>query len=838
MFNLKVLITFFCLISIVSSISPRGTLSQNASLQDISPQDISFIYEEPIDGLKLYSIFPTNDYLMIWMAFEDKNPECMLPYFHLRLKNKRTGQINNYIDLNYTLPAEAVCPINIDLLPLADNYILLYYTKTTNGIKEKHGLIINYSGEIMSEIYLGNADGYVASSNEGFINIEKPDEKGISAWHWYSFPNIVTGEVVEHSSGEFHAPNLLSYTLVDSLNFNLLDGGFGFLYILKYDEMKGSPVTKDPNLQYWRIYLSFLKGKTDLPTKPSLLYQTTQKVNNITLKSCTSTYNAEGYICVMTLNNTIMNNNNSETEINYYQLGFLSTGALVRLEIIPTLTNITDIDLRTLYYGGFIAIYQNATAIDFYLLDDNGNYMQSQGSFGPGFFYYNTFRVNNTIFGVKEQAKNKLEFLFKPMPKLKNNRSSEFSPVIESAKPSINEVIDPLIKEIMIKYTIPVKFSTANVSIFQKNDDKYKPDLLRQTLSGDSKLCIIGSDNHTVYIPIFESTFNQPNSTYYVLVENNFVISQERDEPLVGIRKNIWTLSTKPLKMAQHSDSVTGLLRLNEEGSSKFLQMNHSIFFKNMIQEFAKVIPVTEQRLSTSGKWQYDPTFPKKVLLSFNIIEAKDDIIESSSHIIFNDLSTLINKKGFTALSFNEYTSLIDESAPFIMTRDYIKEFYPLIIIFVVAINIFVSEMAMNPSFNKWVKESPTLSSMCTLFSAIDIQILNTLSSDLFGLKIFSAPLTQRSKKIMLWGVFISIFVEDIPQIIIQGLYYNSVITYDLIPSLVLASGGLVIANKLVLRSYHTLLRWNHRRDKIREYNRNRRLSAASIRSIRSNVEN
>ncbi|PKY49417.1 hypothetical protein RhiirA4_527649 [Rhizophagus irregularis] len=807
----QVLITFICLISVVSSqnILSRDILSQNGSLQDISPQDISFIYEEPIDGLKFVTLLPTYNHLMIWMAFEDEDPECMLPYFHLRIINKITGQ-TNYIDLNYTLPAEAVCPIdNIDFLPVADNYILLYYAKTTNGIKGKHGMIINYSGEIMSEIYLGNADGYVALSNEGFINIEKPDEKGISAWHWYSSPNIVTGEVVEHSSGEFHAPNLPSYTLVDSLNFDLVDGGFGFLYILKYDETKGSSVIKDPNVQYWRIYVSFLKVKTDLPTKPSLLYETTQKLNNITLRLCTLTYNAEGYICVMTLNNTITNNNKSWTEINYYQLGFLSTGALVRLEIIPTPTNITDIDLRALYYGGFIVIYQNATAIDFYLLDDNGNYMQSQGSFGPEFFFYNTYRTISTIFGVKEQAKNKLEFLFKPLPKLK--QGSEFSPVIESAKPSINEVIDPLIKEITIKYTIPVKLSTGNVSIFQLNDDKYKPGLLRQTFSGDSKLCTIGSDNHTVHIPIFESTFSQQNSTYYVLVENNFVISQERDEPLIGIKTNIWTLSTKPLKTAQHSDSVTGLLRLNEEGSSKFLQMNHSIFFKNMIQEFAKVIPVTEQRLSASG---------------------------------------------FTALSFNEYTSLIDESAPFTMTRDYIKEFYPLIIIFVVglaviivlyvlarrknpnarnsviietcfimqdiamdlafillkvkntphlfiptiiffilpivinfllAINIFVSEMAMNPSFNKWVKESPTLSSMCTLFSAIDIQILNTLSSDLFGLKIFSAPLTQRSKKIMLWGVFISIFVEDIPQIIIQGLYYNSVITYDLIPSLALA---------------------------------------------------
>ncbi|UZO13542.1 uncharacterized protein OCT59_005039 [Rhizophagus irregularis] len=84
--------------------------------------------------------------------------------------------------------------------------------------------------------------------------------------------------------------------------------------------------------------------------------------------------------------------------------------------------------------------------------------------------------MNSTIFGVKEQNKNKLEFLFKPLPRL-NDQNGEFNcPVIE--------VVDTLIKEITIKFTIPV--------IFQLNDDKYKPDLLRQTFSGDSKLCTIG----------------------------------------------------------------------------------------------------------------------------------------------------------------------------------------------------------------------------------------------------------------------------------------------------------------------------------------------------------
>ncbi|CAB5173806.1 unnamed protein product [Rhizophagus irregularis] len=54
-------------------------------------------------------------------------------------------------------------------------------------------------------------------------------------------------------------------------------------------------------------------------------------------------------------------------------------------------------------------------------------------------------------------------------------------------------------------------------------------------------------------------------------------------------------LSTKPFKMAQHSNSVMGLLRLNKEGSLKFpKQQIISVFFKNMIQEFSKIIQLNQ----------------------------------------------------------------------------------------------------------------------------------------------------------------------------------------------------------------------------------------------------
>jgi hypothetical protein len=89
-----------------------------------------------------------------------------------------------------------------------------------------------------------------------------------------------------------------------------------------------------------------------------------------------------------------------------------------------------------------------------------------------------------------------------------------------------------------------VKLSTGNISIFQLNDDPFKPGLLQQMFSADSKICTIGSDNRTVLIPIFKSTFNQPDSSYYVVVENNFVRNQARNEPIIGIKEKEWIFST------------------------------------------------------------------------------------------------------------------------------------------------------------------------------------------------------------------------------------------------------------------------------------------------------
>ena|SRR6266498_5416155 len=115
----------------------------------VSSQDISYTYEEPIEGLQLLSSLANTDgTMMVWMVSEDPEQDsCILPEFHLRLIDK-TGHVR-YIDFNYTFPAEAICPINMAFIPMTNNYLLVTYTKSNNDINKKYGLIVNYNSEII-----------------------------------------------------------------------------------------------------------------------------------------------------------------------------------------------------------------------------------------------------------------------------------------------------------------------------------------------------------------------------------------------------------------------------------------------------------------------------------------------------------------------------------------------------------------------------------------------------------------------------------------------------------------------------------------------------------------
>ncbi|PKB95704.1 hypothetical protein RhiirA5_436205 [Rhizophagus irregularis] len=111
---------------------------------------------------------------------------------------------------------------------------------------------------------------------------EFDEEEGIieskrGLWNWNVKWEELDENILNKKLQPFPAEDLTKEMMMTLEKY----GGFGFMYILRYDETKGS----DPNLQYWRVYVSFLREGTD-STIPYLVYQTTEKLNNITIKSC------------------------------------------------------------------------------------------------------------------------------------------------------------------------------------------------------------------------------------------------------------------------------------------------------------------------------------------------------------------------------------------------------------------------------------------------------------------------------------------------------------------------------------------------------------------------
>ncbi|PKY44914.1 hypothetical protein RhiirA4_515170 [Rhizophagus irregularis] len=121
---------------------------------------------------------------------------------------------------------------------------------------------------------------------------------------------------------------------------------------------------------------------------------------------------------------------------------------------------------------------------------------------------------------VKARVSNILDCAYKnSKTRQLRSRNGEFNcPVIE--------VVDPSIKEITIKFTIPV--------IFQLNDDKYINriyyDKHFQEILNYVPLEVITTQ--CIFQFLKAHSTNRILPTYHVFVENNFIVSQEKDEPL------------------------------------------------------------------------------------------------------------------------------------------------------------------------------------------------------------------------------------------------------------------------------------------------------------------
>ena len=99
------------------------------------------------------------------------------------------------------------------------------------------------------------------------------------------------------------------------------------------------------------------------------------------------------------------------------------------------------------------------------------------------------------------------------------------------------------ITNINITYKLPVAVSTNNISIYQYSNDE-NVSILRQSIPGNSPFFSYSPDNFTINIKVLESTFNQPNSTYYIIISDNSIKDRKSNQPLIGNEETSWKFNS------------------------------------------------------------------------------------------------------------------------------------------------------------------------------------------------------------------------------------------------------------------------------------------------------
>ncbi|PKY25810.1 hypothetical protein RhiirB3_254580 [Rhizophagus irregularis] len=184
------------------------------------------------------------------------------------------------------------------------------------------------------------------------------------------------------------------------------------------------------------------------------------------------------------------------------------------------------------------------------------------------------------------------------LPKFFSDDYGYENPNIKSTYPSIDSNIPLSITTVNITYHLSVTKSTNNVSIYQYNNNDNLP-ILRQSVPGDSPYFSYSSDKKTLNMKVLESTFNQPNSNYYIVVNDNVVRDWKSNHPLLGVERNRWKFNTINIQDNFAEESI-GRFSLTEEGTKSFEKLSldrQGGFLSQLRIDLAGSIPVKINRL-------------------------------------------------------------------------------------------------------------------------------------------------------------------------------------------------------------------------------------------------
>ncbi|CAB5384101.1 unnamed protein product [Rhizophagus irregularis] len=571
----------------------------------------------------------------------------------------------------------------IRFYPVKKNFLFLTYAvaKDVNNsfTYDDWGMIIDLNGEIKSKIRLGasyvniTTNQWLPAQDSVTLNVHR-DNGFLRIAPITGTNSMILQQFKVNENGEIQslAETYMNYTALPIDTVATMDGGYAVIY-----PDHTPPSTSIPFASYMSIRGFFLQNGESEKQGPFVLYQTQNQISNIILLDCDFTKVGFGQTCILVLNIAPAIDQNT-----FIKIDFLSTGTVYNITIFQNPADLADFSIQSLPYGGYLLYstvnnQNDPTTLNLYgyILDDRSNRYDWNISY-PTLTNFNgdiLILPNNTL-AIPQPEIDQIWGLFTTdLYKIEGAHDHGYGNLhILNTIPKIGENIDPSkITSLIIQFYSKVDLSSnRKITILQDGG------IIRQTtsISNNNGDFVKFIDDYTIEIKVINSTFNQPNTKYYVLIDDGFVKSKDLQEPIPGIQDNAWNFMTIQqeanngildiYKNQVNASNIKGKIRLTAEGTTYFKSFRYDKtkvkeFFDNLKQELAKAIPVSKERIDTNEKYEIDNSVsPEQYILSINIKKAKN---ERSVNLLASDLNTLIRNKLITVIGTGEYTNYLDE---------------------------------------------------------------------------------------------------------------------------------------------------------------------------------
>ncbi|KAF0447945.1 glycosyltransferase family 2 protein [Gigaspora margarita] len=660
---------------------------------------------------QVYELKTYNDgTILVHLVSDAESTElnCRKPILYFKILHPN-GIIDS-INLNVTgiIPDFNFCKTRIG--NVYDNYIkvhpltrgtifIMYINSTDFSSASVYGLLISWKGEIISSTFLKEAifqNKIVLSPGSlyfprnrditSFIYVTSQPDTSDIIWSLFTLPiptnnrtiNLIREGFIKNDGGSF----------VNFVAFLTAAGDYCLVVARSYTSNTSNTLSSTPMLDitlqiHLKVEAYFIYTIETENTVPSIIYMSAIENLNVFAMNCDIEYSGLGNMCQLYFVNGLGVSTFPFTlSIVFHSSGSVGTAVSNDLELDIKATDYLVLD--PLYYqGDLLTIHRPQETGNFiygYIINATGHVVsnwtipQPLQTNSTGNIY--GILPDNIITYAMQNGVSNWTLNFEKLPEFTMiDDNGYFNPQINSTSPPINGTIPIRTNEIIINYKQAVTLSDGNISVFQLQD-VYGDSLLRQTYSGNSGYCNVTADSLTIKCYILESTFNQQNTEYYVLVEPNFVRLNSTEEPLLGIEKLVWKFKSNMTVTESYSATIQSIIRLDTLASARFenLTTDGKVEFVNQLNhELAVCVPVDAKRFYSEAAYQYDPSIvEKRILLPLTIFNApiNSSMIENSTDV-FGDLNVLIRNSNLTLISRMNKTKSLDPSFGIIRARKY-----------------------------------------------------------------------------------------------------------------------------------------------------------------------